>query len=64
MFCYLMFEITEKFITNQIVTKLSKQQYSVGVIPFPAVTVCPEFELPENLPEILKSISQNSSDDE
>lgn len=38
--------INAKFLEKQIVTRLSKKQHSVGEIPFPAVTICPDPVIP------------------
>lgn len=59
-FILLISKTTEKFLTNQIVIKLSKQQYSVGNIPFPAVSICPDVALPSNISEIIENFSENS----
>jgi Amiloride-sensitive sodium channel len=42
MFCLLMHETTEKFVSEQIVIRLSENRLSVDEVPFPAVTLCPE----------------------
>lgn len=64
MFVLLIYEATEKFMTNQIVIRLSKQQSSVGEVPFPAVTICPDLIIPDNFSVIIESLSENSSNSE
>jgi Amiloride-sensitive sodium channel len=59
MFVLLIFETTEKFLAGQILTKLSKQQHSVGEFPFPAVSVCPDPRVPSNFSEMLESSSKS-----
>lgn len=41
-FCVLMFKTTSKFHDDKIILDLSSHEVSVGEIPFPAVTVCPQ----------------------
>lgn len=42
MMLYLMYGLSAKFIADKIVTKLSNYELSVGEVPFPALTICPE----------------------
>lgn len=42
LFAILTFEIFVKFQSNQTVIKVSKRQYLISEINFPAVTICPE----------------------
>jgi Amiloride-sensitive sodium channel len=42
MFCYLMLEMTLKFVEDKIVLELSREEISISKIPFPAVTFCPQ----------------------
>ena len=42
MFILLIRQTTDKFVTDQIVIKLLEKRVSIGEIPFPAVTICPE----------------------
>jgi anthranilate/para-aminobenzoate synthase component II len=62
MFVLLVSKATQKFMANQIVIKLSKTQHSVEEIPFPAVTICPDPKIPNDIEEIIKSLSANSSE--
>jgi hypothetical protein len=55
-FVFLISTTTEKHLTTQIVMKPSKTQMSVGEIPFPAVTFCPE-------PRISASIMESNEKD-
>jgi Amiloride-sensitive sodium channel len=49
MFVLLMYETMEKFVSDQIVIKLSENRYSIAEVPFPAVTFCPEIVELDNL---------------
>jgi Amiloride-sensitive sodium channel len=42
MFGLLMYETTEKFVSDQIVIKLSENRHSIAEVPFPAITFCSE----------------------
>jgi Amiloride-sensitive sodium channel len=64
MFVLLVSQATQKFMTNPIVVKLSKTQHSVEEIPFPAVSICPDPKIPNDIEEIIKSLSPNSSENE
>jgi Amiloride-sensitive sodium channel len=41
--CFLTFETTSKFLDEKIVLQLSSREVSISEIPFPAVTICPQF---------------------
>jgi hypothetical protein len=45
---------TRKFLDGQMVIKIAKKPKSVGEIPFPAVTVCPDVLVPLNFSAIAK----------
>jgi hypothetical protein len=61
-FALLIYETTEKFLTNQIVIKPSKKLHSVGEIPFPAVTVCPEPLILGNFSDFYETLSHSSDE--
>lgn len=44
-----MHKATSKFFSDQIIVSVSKQEYLVEDMPFPAVTICPDVIIPENL---------------
>jgi hypothetical protein len=61
----MVFMTTEKFfMSDQIVTKLSKTKYNIGEIAFPSVTVCPDVSVPENFSSIVDTLSLNASVEE
>lgn len=42
MFSFLCYEMVDKFFSDQTLIRMSKRQYKVDEIPFPAVTFCPD----------------------
>jgi Amiloride-sensitive sodium channel len=49
-FCFLISITTSKFLEDKIVLQLSSDEVSIKDIPFPAVTICPEFSLETQIP--------------
>lgn len=45
-FITMFFITTSKFMSDHTVIKLSTHEYSVGEVPFPAVSVCADLKLP------------------
>lgn len=42
MFALLCYDLVEKFFSDQTLIRLSKRQFKVNEIPFPAITFCPD----------------------
>ena len=41
-FCFLMSEMTSKFIEDKIILELSREEFPIKDVPFPAITMCPQ----------------------
>lgn len=62
--CWLMFQVTETFVSDNIVIEFSNTELSVGEVPFPAITICPEVfhkDLLEMFDEEIAFFLQNAS---
>lgn len=42
LFALLCYDVVEKFLSDQTLIRMSKRQYKVNEIPFPAITFCPD----------------------
>jgi Amiloride-sensitive sodium channel len=51
-FCFLMFQTTQKFFEDKVVLELSRKPISLEDVFFPTVTLCPQIFHKENFPHV------------
>jgi hypothetical protein len=62
-FSLLIFETLEKFMNNHLMIKPSKTLHSVGGIPFPSVSICPDPLVSDSVLDFLDEFDGNAPND-